>query len=313
MKLGHLPRHSLVALLTTGALGACGADDSPGDGTPDRGLGRSEDNTVADAGSGGNQSGTSGTGAEGANTGSANPDAGAAPTADALELEFSPMYSAYNGAQTFKIPVRVAGVDGATFSASDPSMVDIQTTPDGAMITTLKAGQVTITASAEGRTGSALLTITEATQADWELGRDRYNNGIPAFAEDADGGMPGTGLPDPDSACTSCHGEGADEDIEHTPQQTGGYSDQELIDIFTLGMKPPGVPQRVVPLPGVWSLAHRWQMTEAEARGIVIYLRALEPRAQGEVDFGGLRGGGGISIGGGNGSADAGTSAAGQL
>jgi hypothetical protein len=46
------------------------------------------------------------------------------------------------------------------------------------------------------------------------------------------------------TACTNCHGptatNGPYRDVSHTPEQTGGFSDQELIGIFTGGMIPDG-------------------------------------------------------------------------
>ena len=75
-------------------------------------------------------------------------------------------------------------------------------------------------------------------------------------------------------------------DVEHTPQQTGGYSDQQLIDIFTMGQKPEGVGMRSnIPM-DVWNQLHRWTMTEDDKQGIVYYLRSLTPKSQGaDLDF----------------------------
>ena len=33
---------------------------------------------------------------------------------------------------------------------------------------------------------------------------------------------------------------------------------------------------------------HTWDATEAEKKGIVTYLRSIEPKSQGPLDFGGL-------------------------
>lgn len=75
-------------------------------------------------------------------------------------------------------------------------------------------------------------------------------------------------------------------DVEHTPQQTGGYSDQELINIFTMGQKPEGVGMRSNIPADIWQRLHRWDMAEEDKMGIVFYLRSLPPRTQGEIDFG---------------------------
>ena len=45
--------------------------------------------------------------------------------------------------------------------------------------------------------------------------------------------------PDPDTACTVCHTEGAKYfQIINTPTQAAKFNDQQLINVFTLGQKP---------------------------------------------------------------------------
>jgi hypothetical protein len=115
------------------------------------------------------------------------------------------------------------------------------------------------------------------------------------------------------AACASCHvSEGAggmqrmlpdggmiNVDVEHTPQQTGGYSDEQLITIFTKGQKPENAPFRVLTqLPligtnlafvkGLYMNIHRWDVGADVQKGIIVYLRSLEPKSQPAVDFGGL-------------------------
>jgi hypothetical protein len=68
--------------------------------------------------------------------------------------------------------------------------------------------------------------------------------------------------------------------------QTGGYTDDELVTIFTKGVKPDGVPQRIMPFTQ-WHKIHQWAMDDYAVKGIVVYLRTLEPKSQGAVDFGG--------------------------
>src|SRR5690606_3066154 len=97
---------------------------------------------------------------------------------DALNILFTPMYSAYDGVHDFKVPVKVENVSGVTFTASEDGFVDIDPTEDGAMLTMRKAGTVEIIATAGSLRGRSTLTITEATPADYDLGSDRYNNGV---------------------------------------------------------------------------------------------------------------------------------------
>jgi hypothetical protein len=226
------------------------------------------------------------------------------PAKKTLSLMFAPvMYSAYDGEHDFKLPVIATNTSGTvTFKATDESFVDITPTADGAMLTTRKAGTTTIIGTAsDGTWGESTLVITQAAPADYELGRERYNNGVAAFSSDggAPMGPPGGGMfmPDPESACTFCHrpdgtaGSGTAGmtmiDVEHTPQQTGGYSDQQLVAIFTQAQKPNGAGSRVIPL-AIWTMLHKWNVEADVEKGIVVYLRSLEPKAQGEIDFGGL-------------------------
>lgn len=134
------------------------------------------------------------------------------------------------------------------------------------------------------------------------------------------------------SACTFCHiPDGATAsntnmrqvDVEHTPQQTAGYSDEDLINIFTKGMKPPGAGFRIVngggALPDtlaatIYMGLHQWEVAPETQKGIVAYLRSLAPKAQAAIDFGGLLRGGvpggmGAATAGGGGAATGGAGA----
>jgi hypothetical protein len=88
-------------------------------------------------------------------------------------------------------------------------------------------------------------------------------------------------------------------DVEHTPQQTAGYSDEELIAIFTEAKKPAGSKWRVLPAafaPVIYPTFHKWTVDASIQKGIVAYLRQLTPAADGPaLDFGGLRMGGGAA------------------
>src|SRR5258708_26594499 len=95
------------------------------------------------------------------------------------------MFSGYDGVHPYKVPTFGPGVDPSklTWGSTDPSMVDIQPYAGrpGVMLTTKKAGDVTIVASVTGTSmcGTAPLHIEAYTQADWDLGNGRYNNGNP--------------------------------------------------------------------------------------------------------------------------------------
>ncbi len=181
------------------------------------------------------------------------------------------------------------------------------------MNSTGSGGPVTITATAGGSCGQATLNITASTVGAWDAGSARYNDGVEVPAGGigaAVGGAP------PDGgyryACTNCHApKGLDagagsgfNDIAHTPEQTGGFSDQQLLDIIQNGTVPgyddAGVPAgdagyfdpSIVPY-RFWHRFHRWNLQGDEVQGIVTYLRSLTPTAQaGTSNFGGFGGGG---------------------
>jgi cytochrome c553 len=211
-----------------------------------------------------------------------------------LVLAFSPMYSAYDGTHTFKIPNIVQNVMAEEWSIEPADAADLA--PDqgngGVMITTRRAGEFTLHARAGSLKGQAQLIVTAATPDQWVAGEMRYMNNVKIalpMGPPPDGGMGMGGppeLPD-DAACGNCHGMGGERlNIEHTPQQIGGYSDDELIKIFMTGTKPAGSPFRSVIPPFIYQMLHTWSTaTEEETRALVVYLRGLEPKSQEEINF----------------------------
>jgi hypothetical protein len=238
-----------------------------------------------------------GGGGGGGNAGStpASGNGGGQPMGGDLPILFSPMYSGYDGKNTYQVPAIVSGVSDVKWKAEPEDAVDID--PDamsgGVIITTRKAGDVKITATAGPLSGSSMLHITQFTPEERAAGEMRYNNMIPLpeFMFDRDAGMPRPQdivIPD-DLSCANCHGSGAAAlDVEHTPQQTGGYSDDALIAIITMGMKPPGSMFHTPVPPFLYQMFHTWGASDAEKRGLVAYLRSLAPKSQGPLDFAGL-------------------------
>jgi hypothetical protein len=244
------------------------------------------------------------------------------------------MYSAFDGVHTFQIPAVVNGLDASqidiTWSASDPSMVKLETDPTtgGTMITTQKAGKVSIIATAGSLCGSSLLTISSATPQDWMDGSARYNDGvvINRIPRTGGGGRPGGmggasgagaggaaatggagGAPATQAACTNCHGDtamGPYKTVQHTPEQTGGFSDADLINIFQKGVVPTGgYFDATIVSYMEWQSFHKWDVGDTP-QSIVVYLRSLTPAAQtGAANFGGgFMGGGGMGGGRGGGT-----------
>jgi hypothetical protein len=231
-------------------------------------------------------------------------------TSPSLGIVFTPMYSAYipgDNTHTFKIPAVVNGITDqsvVTWGVSDPSAVSCETDPTtgGVMITVQKAENVTIVAQAGPLCATSTLNVTSALESDWQAGNARYNSGTPLYLGciGLSRHMPEGGCPDAGPACTACHGATATattafgfNDIAHTPEQTGGFSDQDLIDIFTNGQVPDGgyFDPSIVSY-NTWSRFHNWTDIQGDTqKGMVVYLRSLEPTAQnGSADFGGMYG-----------------------
>ncbi len=271
-----LRRNSAFAVALLGAALCACASKSNGGSTDNGGAGTS---------------GTAGTGTPPAGGASNVNDTN--PVGTDLQIAFNPMYSGYDGVRTFKIPAIVPGLTNVSWSASDVSYVSLENDPTtgGVLITTKKAGTVKIIARNNGLSGSADLTITAYDPADCQAGDDRYNN---------DKGLDGGSFfqvfsadTPKDVSCHSCHGDSAQFlSVQHTPQQTGGWTDDDLINIFTKGFKPNGSVFVTMTPPQLYQMFHQWQVTEQEKTGIVCYLRSLEPKTQGALDFQGLMPGG---------------------
>ena len=214
-----------------------------------------------------------------------------------LSIHFNPMYSGYDGVHTYQIPATVDtnGLPSSTtinWSASDPNMVDLAPDPNGidVMITTKMAGTVSIIATTDTGIGQVPLNIAAYTPDQWATGQTRYTSGTPTSLR-----QQVHGSTDKYVACSSCHssmmGSVA---IEHTPEQTGGFTDQEIQNIFLMGQLPAADLQ--VPLFGgaaQFMSFHQWQVGSVdESNGLVAYLRSLAPMAQGQIDFGGFGHGG---------------------
>jgi hypothetical protein len=213
-----------------------------------------------------------------------------------LQIVFSPMYSGFDGSRTFKVPavVNAAGMalTGAKWSASDISYVDLENDAEtgGVMITTRKAGTVKIIARAGMLSGSADLNITQFAPGDCDAGDMRYHNSI---GIDAGGIALFSGNVPDNASCANCHGDGAKMlSVQHTPQQTGGFSDKDLVNIITKGFKPDGTVFITMIPPQIYQRFHTWEATDPEKMGLLCYLRSIEPKSQGMLDFAGLRPGG---------------------
>jgi hypothetical protein len=227
-----------------------------------------------------------------------------------ITVEFEPMYSAYDGVHLFQVPATVVSIDpeAITWSLSDPEIANLSIVPNGVMLTIQKAGTATLIATAGTICGSSELTVTEFDPEQWEIGSARYNSGEVLTRPGGGPGGPGGGLmpsgEPSEAACTSCHGESATDGlfttVAHTPGQTGGFSDDELIGIITEADLPEGAYfDESIVQKEIWQMFHRWKMEGEQRQGIIAYLRSLTPTAQtGEFNFGNLRPDGGFPDGG---------------
>jgi hypothetical protein len=254
---------------------------------------------------GGGEAGMKGSGASGTNGGGGN--AGVPmevkemldPDVDweALTLVFPVLYSAFDGEHTFQIPVHV---DMATVALEDwqaiPSdAVTFDPDPEvegGVMITIVKGVEdITIAAHSDKIGGTAPLHVTLATPEEWAVGEMRYHNGVdyelPELTFDQLVDPNWQPPPTPKNlACNNCHSTGAKYfEIQHTPNQIGALSDDVLIQIFTTGMKPEGVPYHILPpdLEHLYSEFHTWEASDEERKGLIVYLRSLTPMGQGDI------------------------------
>lgn len=237
---------------------------------------------------------------------------------ESITLTYSPMYSAYDGEHVFSLPCYVDGTataledwsaipsDAVSFSewqSDDGSQV-------GVLITIERAEpEVTIAVRQGSIGGTAQLFVTEGTPAQWDVGRERYLNGdtfdieaitsdptlfmrlpeLITFNPDGTFGFTGTAADlgiSSNMRCDTCHTTTADTfQVEHTPTQAALYSDEQLSTIFREGMKPEGIGFRALPemLQTLYPVAHKWEATTEQIEGLIIYLRSLTPKGQGEV------------------------------
>jgi hypothetical protein len=96
----------------------------------------------------------------------------------------------------------------------------------------------------------------------------------------------------PPAACTNCHGAGSNgtvlgktifSDVQHTPEQTGGFSDVQLTNLFVNGVVPDGGYFSAAITPEcIWTRWHEWQDIDSGAAqaGMRSYLRAIVPQEQ---------------------------------
>jgi mono/diheme cytochrome c family protein len=203
-------------------------------------------------------------------------DSSPSPESGLGELLFRPdnVYTGTDGTHTFKVPVAVYDSDSdLTVTASDSSGLTLAKTTlknpvsqDGItdngkyfMLTALKAGTYTLTATSKGRSAKATVTVSDYAANRYADGNARYNNGDTSKSATR--------------ACANCHVNGLA--IDHSPAALATATDQEIGVIITTGVKPG---PSVIKIPNEPGTQHKWTVTAAEKDGLVTYLRALDPR-----------------------------------
>lgn len=177
-------------------------------------------------------------------------------------------YSGFDGTHTFQIPVAVynAGTD-LTVTADDATAATVtptallSPTKNGItdagkyfLVTTKKAGTITLTARTNGQSATSTITVTAYGTDRWTTGQQRYLTG--------EGGDP---------PCTDCHAGTAG--IDHSPAALATVTDDAVGVTITTGVNPGGNTILIDGKPG-----HTWTATDAELAGLVTYLRALAPK-----------------------------------
>jgi hypothetical protein len=227
-------------------------------------------------------------------------DAGTAPPIGngGLALTYSPMYSAFveGGAHEAQVPVKLkdASLKGAKFTSSDTSVAVVTDTPEGALITVKKDGTTTISATLGDDSGNARLTVKKYTEAQWKTGSDRFSKSdlaiVPAMPNGAISllALGQGGTRNANGACNTCHtAQARTLKIENTPLQIAGYSDEELITIFTMGKKPESNTMQTRIPAFAWGMFHAWTVTEEEKQGLIAFLRTQAPKASpATIDYG---------------------------
>lgn len=173
------------------------------------------------------------------------------------------VYSGFGGTgRTFKAPVLALNGSGSvTWKVEDPSIAVIDSQQgSNATFKMLKAGQTKLTATSGGKSVSVDLIVNAYAQADIDAGQARYMTDYDAT----------------NKACNSCHAQGVG--IDHTPTELDADNDDDIIVTFTTGVDPEGRP--------VNNGQHKWAMTEPQKKGLIAYMRSLEPTGYPEPDHG---------------------------
>jgi len=233
-------------------------------------------------------------------------------------VQFPRLYSAYDGEHAYRVTpsVPLAGEDAPESERIEPhslawtvddefvAMERFEALPGAVMLTMKRAGttQLSVTGKrvADGgqERGEATLEVSQASVEQWRLGDARYD--LARVIEDSWPGRPGAQTEGPcglsvnvdilsgGTACSNCHNAQNPISIEYTPTQTAGFSDDELIRIFSQGEAGSLVKGKFlqsIPMPEcIFATMHPTPPDGELTQGLLWKLRSLTPRAQPSVD-----------------------------
>lgn len=193
-----------------------------------------------------------------------------------VEVRPSTLFSGFDdGSATYKVPATLANVGSGTtvkWVIADPDLatVEIETPSAGvkataalshhAIVTTKKAGKTTLKATADGKTYSVPITITQYAVGARDTGNDLYQ-------DDRSSG-PGGEAATKALGCIGCHG--AQGTARHSPSEIGGFDDATILKTIATGERPGGK--------GLANNGnHKYMLDDKEKEAIMARLRSLEP------------------------------------
>jgi len=154
------------------------------------------------------------------------------------------VYTGFDEAGGYKVPIAASGATGITWKSSDSSIAGVSGNDEVATVTGLKAGTVTITASAGGKSSTATVTVEAFTSGDRSAGQAEYSS--------------------KNCGSSGCH-DASGPDV--TPSGIGKHSQDEVMAAIKLGQNPEG---------GDLAIGAANHSIASDTK-IMAYLRSLQP------------------------------------
>jgi len=183
-------------------------------------------------------------------------------------------HSGFNSKGTFKVMFATSATD-PQWSISDPSIATLApsappTIPGTSvkdlrfvLVTTLKAGDATITMRSGATVLTSQLKVKAYTDEQFDAGKTRYE----------------AASPDPPRApCASCHQKPGG--VDHSPLKMAGFDDATILGVIqfaTYPASPTGqaTTSAFAPKGPLKFAEHKWNLSDVEKEGILAHLRSL--------------------------------------